>query len=519
MHHLKRLPRRHPRRFLSEDFSALRTQEVLEEGRRLLEALPAGAAGLGEWLNGRAELERAVEEERLLARLDFLDQPGDLMRRQWLDDLHQDLLPAWLELRHRLDGALLGAPGLGGLPAAEAEALLGPVRRREALYMETNLILHQRLAEVENEAIAALGAFRARTIAAEARLRTGDEAARREAWRERLDVAGEIEDGLDDLLDELHALREQIARNSERLNWTEYEAARHGESSDEAGRRACLDACARRLRELDAAADSSRPAPAPWNASAPAAREGCELALPAMLDRLQENLGGVDGRLGAALADFRGKGLLLVGGEARVPFAGCLWLPEREQPLVLLSGRNCGEELAVFLRLFATALLARARTFDESPRSAEARTLRPVEPLAVGAAEAWLGAFGEHCPGEPALSEEGRASRALRELATAALRADWEDELHARPGLDREPRRAAWGDRRLAQRDLVLGEAEDRRRLDREILLDPTIYLTDWRRACRWPALLAGQRLAAEPLAALGEAVLGGADSYEGARS
>lgn len=510
MHHLKNLPSRHPRRFLPPAFNAVRPADVLAEGTRLLAKIPGQPGELADWLAGRLELERAIKEARLLAKLDFYDQPGDPMRRLWLDGFQQDLVPAWLELRHRLDLALLAAPALDGLPSERRERLLEPLLRRESLYMETNLILLQRLAEIENEAIAVLGGLPNPAVSGEASPALEDAAARREAWRARLDAAAELQDILDDLIDELHAVREQIARNCELNDWSAFEAAKHGESVDADGRRACLDRCAREL-----AADA-RTAPGrvtgPWDllGTAGAVQGGCDAGSQVLLDRLLAGFDGIDGELAEALGEMRASGrLLLEGGAGRVAFSGCLWLPEHGLPVLHLSGLGAHQDLAVLLRLFATAMLGRARERGQEIETADARTMLPVEALAVAAAEAWVEELGPLCGGDPAQVAAERRRGALREIAGLALRLEWEENLHALPGLDRTERAESWLRLRREQAAFDLS-AEDEARLGREILLDPMIYSTDWRRACRWSALEAGAALAGTPAHELGAAIRDG---------
>jgi hypothetical protein len=516
---LRTLPRPE-RRFLGDDFQAARPEAVIEEGRRLLvPAAPGTPAELAEWLARRHELSAAVEEERLLSLLDLVEMPADPQRRQWLAGVHQELLPVWLDLEQRLDDMLLRSPALEALPAARAEALRTPALCRRSRYRESNIFLLQRLAELESEALGILGGLRpARPADPGCGLHSPEEDHRREAWRALPDAAAPLQEWLEDLLDELLALREQVARNAGLETYAAYEAACRGQSADgeAAERRRCLSLFAGELRTLDQAraGELGRSLLRPWDRRAEAAwaPPQADLREAETLDDLQAGLQALDPNLALAFAHWRAQGRLRGRTGCGPGLAGCCWLPERALPLLVQGWRGFDGDLAGLLRFFSAGLRRQAR--EEAGLDTPAcRVLLPLVPLDAAAAQAWLEGCGAIGTSPSAAARRPRLWQERLEIGfQSALREEWEARIEARPGLDRHGR----GRLRLELLDELRPgaglEADDALRQLLEGLLDPLLYLGEWRLAQRWTALEPGAG-GALPVAQLTRAVLAGEDS------
>lgn len=435
MNHLRRLPRP-PRRHVPEDLAFHRTAEALEHMRSLL-CLPVRTpAELEIWVCHRREAEACLRETLLLARLDFAEQVADSGRRDWLDTLHQDMGAVRMDLDHRLDQHYLDSPARDGLPAALRESCEGPLARRRSVWMETNLVLLERLQQLELEYIQVLGHLQADWSGAPATLAVlrhhlegADPIMRRKAWELRASLLVAARPELEDLLDEVLALREQVARNAERGDWNHYAGA-----------------CG--LGQPPTGVHVDGPGPGEWpEAPGPIPVEEMELSrlsLGQVVDEVLDWLGYHRPAEGRTLALLKARELLdLEDRPGKFGIELCAWLPERRLPFVRMGTSDLFFDLGRFLRLVHAAHRLLGSAAGEVPpacvATVEAEDLRRATDVVDG-----LLTERAVPPADLRHILAWRRAMRRRELAEARHREAWSSWLHAHPGQTREERRRRW---------------------------------------------------------------------------
>jgi len=435
VNHLRHLPRP-PRRQVPEELAFHRTAEALEHMRSLLRRPVRTPAELEMWVRHRMEAEACLRETLLLARLDFAEQVADSGRRDWLDTLHQDMGAVRMDLDHRLDQHYLDSPARDALPAPLQEACEGPLEQRRSVWMETNLVLLERLHQLELEYIQVLGHLQADWSGAPATLavlRHHLEGAgpimRHKAWELRASLLAAARPELEDLLDEVLALREQVARNAERGDWNHYAGA-----------------CGLGQPPTGTLVDG--PGPGEWpEAPGPIPVEVMELSrlsLGQVVDEVLDWLGYHRPAEGRTLALLKARELLdLEDRPGKFGIDLCAWLPERRLPFVRMGSCDLFSDLGRFLRLVHAAHRLLRSAAGEAPHACvatvEAEDLRRATDVVDGL-------LTERAVPPADLRHILAWWRAMRrrELAEARHREAWSSWLHAHPGQTREERRRRW---------------------------------------------------------------------------
>jgi len=435
VNHLRRLPRP-PRRFVPEELAFHRTAEALDHLRGLLR-MPVGTAPeLETWLRHRWEAETCLRETLLLARLDFAEQVADSGRRDWLDSLHQDMGAVRMDLDHRLDLHYLASPARGLLPPRLRETCEAPLLRRRSVWMDTNLVLLERLQQLELEYIQVLGHLQTTWSGAPATLAMlrqhlvgPDPIMRRKAWELRAGLLASARPELEDLLDEVLALREQVARNAERGDWNRY-AVDSGLVAD------------------NFCGDESRPGTLAWPAEAGVIP--CEeLALSRLstlhvVDEVLDWLGYHRPEVGRTLALLKARDLLdLEDRPGKLGIELCAWLPERRLPFIRMGSRDLVFDLGRFLRLLQAAHRLLGRREELTPPDCVATVCAADLRCATEVVD---GLLTERAvpPADLKRVLEWRRAMRRRELAEARHREAWSAWMHANPGVPRSVRRRSW---------------------------------------------------------------------------
>lgn len=435
MNHLRRLPRP-PRRHVPEDLAFHRTADALDHMRTLLEMPVRTAAELETWVCHRREAEACLRETLLLARLDFAEQVADSGRREWLDSLHQDMGAVRMDLDHRLDLHYLASPARDGLPAPLRETCEAPLGRRQAVWMETNLVLLERLQTLELEYIQLLGHLHVEWSGARATLAVlrhhlegPDPIMRRKAWEERATLLEGTRPDLEDLLDEVLALREQVARNAVCGDWNRYAAACGWGGRNRGGEGSCAERIA-------------------WP-EAPGRIPEEELDLSTLpmnlvVDEVLDWLGYHSPAAGRTLALLKARELLdLEDRPGKFGMDLCAWLPERRLPFVRMASCDLVFDLGRFLRLVHAAHRRLAAATDSpSPDCTVAVTPDDLR----RATEVVDGLLTERAvpPADLRHIQDWRVSMRRRELAEVRHQEAWACWMHAHPGETRELRRRRW---------------------------------------------------------------------------
>lgn len=471
MHHLRHLPRP-PRRHLPEELNLHRAAAVLEAGRELLARPVAGAADLQQWLAHRAEYDAAVEEALLLARLEFGDQPADPHRRSWLSGLHEELGAPLAELRHRLDRKVWESPARADLPEAWQATQAPALRRRLVLFRESNLALEVRLGQLELDYVhlaSALSIPRSGRPChlAEMRhlLQREDPVTRRAVWEERAALLAGLRPAFEDLLDEMLALREQIARNGDRPDWNSWRAAQ-GLAPAAWG-------------AADLAALAAPAAQRPWDMAACGDGGGGRFADPEiMVEELAEDLSYHAPRLAGALRRMQILRLLdLRARPGKLDLDACLWLAEHRLPLLHMSFLDLEDDLCRFLRHLQAAERGLAECAAGRPPAGTR-----LDPDSAAREEARVVADDLLGDLEPEQARRSRARlEALRrlELRQSLCGEAWAWWAGEKPGAGREARRGAWT-RLLALAWPGLAGKAGRPELEDTLFLETAVFLPDW---------------------------------------
>jgi hypothetical protein len=467
MNHLRRLPRP-ARQRVPEELAFHHVRDALDYGRMLVSEDVRTPASLEEWVRHRHEYDACLGETMLLARLDYSDQVADTSRRDWLDGLHQDLGATRLELDHRLDAHYLSSPARSSLPNELQAAVEVPLLVRQRTWMETNLALLERIQELELEYIQVMGNLSVPWVGRPAslpelrhQLKSCDPLARRRAWEARGAALSKVRPELEDLLDEMLALREQVARNANCQDWNGYLAL--------LGREPWPGEDVQALASTEA----------PWDLLAPCALVDVQESEDPeqILADLQEWLKEADSDVDDTLTRLRTSRLLdLVDRPGKFELDCCGWLAERRLPVLRLSAYQLSDDLCRFLRLLHAAHRALSERGLGLSRLEPVVELEPVDlQWAVKVAEQLLQERG---------LDSGRAQRSRQrlqharrlELDAARRQERWAWWVHENPGAPRELRRLQWVHQLVDTPALDVSPAE----VADTLFLETAFFLPEW---------------------------------------
>ena len=181
----------------------------------------ASAADLERWLVAAGELNSAVSQEGVKRYVAMTCQTDDPEREasylSFIRDIEPKLKPVQNEIRNRyLDSSFRGQ-----LPADRYTVFERALENRRALYREANIPRETQLAELEQQYQKIMGAMtvtfqgQERTLAQMAPfLEQTDRAVRQTAWELSANRRLQDRDQLDDLFDQMMALRIEVAREA-----------------------------------------------------------------------------------------------------------------------------------------------------------------------------------------------------------------------------------------------------------------------------------------------------------------
>jgi oligoendopeptidase F len=218
-----------PHHWLPEQVE-LKTWEQIEPWyEKLLQMSIGSAEDLERWLEAVGELNSAVGQEgveRYVAMTCQTDDPDrEAAYLAYVRDIEPKLKPIQNEIRNRY----LDSPFRGQLPEARYAVFNRALENRRALYREANIPRETRLAELEQQYQKTMGAMtvhfqgKERTIAQMAPfLEETDRKTRQAAWELSASRRLQDKDALDDLFDQMMALRIEIAREAGFSNYVDF---------------------------------------------------------------------------------------------------------------------------------------------------------------------------------------------------------------------------------------------------------------------------------------------------------
>ncbi len=217
-----------PRRFVPEGADMGDWAQIEPLFQRLLDAIPDSPGALERWLEDASELVSVIHEEGARRYVAMTCQTDDPTREQAHLFFIEQIVPRVKPLSHALDEAYLRAPHRAALPPRYAQ-MDRLVSNRVALFRPENVPLETEEAKLKQQYQKVIGAMtvffqgKEHTLQQMARyLEETDRSVRQEAWelvaRRRL----ADRDRLEDLFDQLLALRVQIAQNAGCADYREF---------------------------------------------------------------------------------------------------------------------------------------------------------------------------------------------------------------------------------------------------------------------------------------------------------
>ncbi len=227
------LPREYPRQIVDQTLQFGKRADVLALAEDLSNRPVETRQQLEHWLRERQEFYDGFDEAFNLAQIDYFLNLQDMGRREWLSHFTQDLLPNLRSIRHEWNCKYLSSPARAELDMDVWGEIDYLIETQFRLYRETNLALQQRVDDLEAEYQMRLGCMsvsvgdREVGVADVMRLlQDPDRKVREAAWTGMAQRLVEEADVMEDMFDEMLALREQIARNADYSNYQVYKFRR-----------------------------------------------------------------------------------------------------------------------------------------------------------------------------------------------------------------------------------------------------------------------------------------------------
>jgi hypothetical protein len=431
----------HHRNHLPQDLNFHRSGDVKGHLHSLLSQSPATFTEAIDAVGHLCEFDRAMAEARLLALLDLSRAP----EQSWRIDLYHKMQNLEiLELaqpRHQLDQACLGALNSHTELAPEQVSFLEAARGRCNVYRDTNLILLQRHAELETAMLCLIGALKMEISGKSEGLQSPllamtdpDPIFRQRCWLASMEKLHDVQSVADDMLDELLALREQIARNADCDTWIDYLSA-SGRSVNDLSNHSfpLFDPFTSKLQDPVESLD-------PWNLYHNAETEHLpRLAAPSLaelIDFLKRCMPDLELTLKLLLPAERQH---RAAKDAGFGFDGVLWLPESRQPVLRMPLAG----LDVDLCRFVTAVLVSHRAVAGARLRADAVLTMLPEDLAL-AVRLSLEFLAEYDPGSVPVRRTILRRRRRVELRQLCAREHWNAWIHTQQGASRDERHNSW---------------------------------------------------------------------------
>ncbi|HEY3249428.1 MAG TPA: M3 family oligoendopeptidase [bacterium] len=210
----------YPRRFVPDAADMGKWEEIEPLGEALLARSVESVPALERWLEDRTELTACVLEVKHARYIAMTIKTDDPEREQAYLSWVQEIEPKWKDLDNRVDRAYLANPVRRSLP--EGYAVMDRlIQNSVELYRDENVPLETTEEELKQQYQKVMGAMTVvfqgeeRTIQQMARyLEEPDRALRQSAWEAVTDRRLVDEEALEDLFDQLLAVRAEIAKNA-----------------------------------------------------------------------------------------------------------------------------------------------------------------------------------------------------------------------------------------------------------------------------------------------------------------
>jgi len=222
-------PQRFPHEWLPEGLELKQWDQIEPWYTKLLEQAVGSASELEAWLTAAGELNAAVGEEGVKRYIAMTCQTDDPEREAAYLAFVREIEPKLKPIQNEIRGRYLDAPARAQLSSDRYAVFDRALANRRTLFREANIPRETQLAELEQQYQKKIGAMTV-TFRGEERtlpqmapfLEETDRAVRKEAWE--LSATRRLQDRekLDDLFDQMKALRIEIAHEAGFSDFVEY---------------------------------------------------------------------------------------------------------------------------------------------------------------------------------------------------------------------------------------------------------------------------------------------------------
>ncbi len=222
-------PQRFPHHWLPEGLELKQWEQIEPWYKKLLGQAVGSPSELEAWLTAAGELNAAVGEEGVKRYIAMTCQTDDPEREAAYLAFVREIEPKLKPIQNEIRGRYLDAPARAQLSKDRYAVFDRALANRRELFREANIPRETQLAELEQQYQKLIGAMTV-TFRGEERtlpqmapfLEETDRAVRQEAWE--LSATRRLEDRekLDDLFDQMKALRIEVAREAGFSDFVEY---------------------------------------------------------------------------------------------------------------------------------------------------------------------------------------------------------------------------------------------------------------------------------------------------------
>jgi len=226
---VSKIPLYQPRHFVPPDIELTETVEVSALYQKLAEKPINSWADMEAFLADWSELESVVSEHAAVLCIRMTCQTDDLVRSEAFRHFTQHVLPAIKPLENRLKAKLVSFYDTTAPPNDRYVVLIRNTRADIELFRQENVLLQKRedalIQDYQTVCGAMMVEFQGQQFTMSQmrhKLTEPDRALREAAWRAATQRRQQDADRLDDIFDEMTALRHEIALNAGEPNYRDY---------------------------------------------------------------------------------------------------------------------------------------------------------------------------------------------------------------------------------------------------------------------------------------------------------
>jgi oligoendopeptidase F len=462
----QRLQQYWSRKFLADNFSFEDPNQVFQHVELLLCESCETQDGFVTWLNSLIEFDTAFREYSSVIQLEYMSNVEDGGVKAIYDQFISETIPHLRFSFNRLFTKLIENPWLCSVDHTYLRTFVKKAKMRTLLFRESNVVLLQRLAELESEYIHKMSTLNIdwqgeNLNVSSMRILMGDSdpEIRNKSWIALHEASFNEADFFSELFDEVFALRDQIARNADLTGWNQFPSIQtsitgvqnHQLTNSLQVALLNADSIHRELSFNDFCMPSKRSL-RPWDLFMTRRLPAGFDSAAKILRYVEYAFRNMDESLGRDVADLCRLGAFdICDSKSRLDLNACVYLPECSLPIVRMSSIHTFSDLLRLFRLAGSAIIS-YRTAKNHP--AYTPRQKHLVDQSVAAAIGMIAA--DHITMGAGEQDYHWCTRELmREMSQEASRHTWNNWLYSNPGLDRAARNENWlrfnrGSERLA---------------------------------------------------------------------